>query len=306
MTKYRVMPFILCLFDGEGGAAPAGASGETTGATAPAQRSKGEFANVLFGKQDTSAPEPEKNSTVQSTSKELDDKKQRWKQMIEGDFKDFFAQDAQRIIDRRFKETKNLQSTVESYQPIIDVLSQRYGESDVSKLAEKIENDTAYWNEAAEEAGMTVEQYKEMQRLQRENKALQEAQKRATHEAAAQQQLQKWYGEAEAIQAKYPGFDLSAETQNAEFMKLLQSGVPMELAYTVIHHDEMMRDGMSFAVAQTEQRVTGNIRARGARPAEAGIAAQSGYTVKDDVSKLTKKERAEIARRAARGEQIRF
>ena len=54
------------------------------------------------------------------------------------------------------------------------------------------------------------------------------------------------------------------------------------------------------------QQVTDNVRARGARPAENGVSSGSGFLVKSDVSKLTKKDRAEIARRAAHGEKIVF
>lgn len=307
--RYEFQPMILDLFEGEGAApaAAAPAQGEANGAPASTRQAKGEYANVLFGKQPDAQPaEAEKNSTVQTTSGALDEKKAQWRQMVEGDFKELFGQDVQRIIDRRFKETKNLQTQVESYQPVIDLLTQRYGESDMAKLAEKINNDTAYWQEAAEEAGMSVDQYKEMQRLQRENKALQEAQRRAASENAAQQQLQKWYAEAEALKEKFPGFDLEAEAGDQRFVSMLKSGVPMEHAYKVLHMDDMMMDAMSVTAARTEQRVTENIRARGARPAEAGITAQGAYTVKDDVSKLTKKDRAEIAKRASRGEKITF
>lgn len=297
--KHTITPFILCLFEGEGAAAPA-AQGEANGTPASTRQ-----AQVLYGKQPDAA-EPEKNSTVQTTSGGLDEKKAQWRQMIEGDYKELYGQDVQKIIDRRFKETKNLQTQVDSYQPIIDLLTQRYGESDMTKLAEKIEGDAKYWEQAAEEAGMSVEQYKEMQRLQRENKALHEAQKRAEGENAARQQLQKWYEEAESLKQKFPGFDLETEAGDQRFISMLKSGVPMEHAYKVLHLDDMMMDAMSTTAARTEQRVTDNIRARGARPAEAGIAAQGAYTVKDDVSKLTKKDRAEIAARAARGEQIRF
>ena len=48
------------------------------------------------------------------------------------------------------------------------------------------------------------------------------------------------------------------------------------------------------------------IRAKGARPQENGTTSQGAFIVKDDVSKLSKRDRAEIIRRAARGEHIEF
>lgn len=327
MTQNVFSPMILNLFEGEGGgtasaaaAAPAANQGEANGEPVSTRQAKksGEYDNVVFGKQPQQSTDAQgegggeqqtvKNSTVQSTSNTRNDKMAQWRQLVEGEYKDMYTQDTQRIINERFRETKRLQETVDGYQPIIDVLSQRYGvnDGDMSKLAEKINNDTAYWSEAAEEAGMTVEQYKEMQRLQRENKALMAAQQQRQRQETVNRQMQQWYTEAEALKAKMPGFDLTAETRDPRFISMLKSGVPMEHAYKVLHMDEMMQDAMQTTAAQTEQRVTNNIRARGARPAEAGITAQGGYTVKDDVSKLTRKDRAEIARRVARGEPITF
>ena len=89
---------------------------------------------------------------------------------------------------------------------------------------------------------------------------------------------------------------------NPDFLALLQRGVSVEQAYKVLHMD----DFLSKATAQAEKTVTDNIRARGARPQENGAAPKSAVVVKDDVSKLTPADRAEIARRAAMGETITF
>ena len=77
------------------------------------------------------------------------------------------------------------------YQPVIDMLMQRYqiGDGDMGKLSQAIENDDAYWSEAAEEAGMSVEQYKQFQKLQRENEALLRQQRQRQNDQRAQQQL---------------------------------------------------------------------------------------------------------------------
>ena len=98
-------------------------------------------------------------------------------------------------------------------------------------------------------------------------------------------------------------FDLKTEIDgNPDFLALLQRGVSVEQAYKVLH----MNDFLSKATAQAEKAVTDNIRARGARPPENGAATKSAVVVKDDVSKLTPADRAEIARRAAMGETITF
>ena len=70
--------------------------------------------------------------------------------------------------------------------------------------------------------------------------------------------------------------------------------------------DDIKTSAARQAAREAEKQVVDGIRAKGARPPENGTAAQSAFTVKGDVSKLTRKDREEIARRAARGEKITF
>lgn len=319
MAQAKLLGINLQLFGeggGDGGAATA--SGEATGAVpASTQRGKsGEFSNVVFGKQNaiatnaTEAPaaEGQNKGESQITSNTQEDRRKAFNELINGEYKDIYTAETQRIIDRRFKETKNLEAKVAEHQPLMDLLAQRYGvtDGDVGKLTKAIESDDAYWSAAAEEAGMTVDQYKAFSRLQRENKALMEAQQQRQNRDAAMQTMQKWMADAESVKAKYPGFDVDVEAENPAFMSMLKSGVPMEHAYKVLHMDEIVTEAMTTSAAQAEKRVVENVRAKGARPTENGVAAQSGFIVKDDVSKLSRKERAEIARRAMRGETISF
>ena len=153
---------------------------------------------------------------------------------------------------------------------------------------------------------MSVEQYKQFQKLQRENAALLKAQRQQQSQQAAQQQLQKWYSEAEQVKGLYPSFDLNAEVKNPQFLAMLRAGVPVQHAYEVVHMEDIKAGVARMQAKATEKQVVDGIRAKGARPPENGTAAQSAFTVKDDVSKLTRKDRAEIARRVARGEHITF
>jgi len=227
---------------------------------------------------------------------------------VNGEYKDIYTEETQRIIDRRFRETRNLEQQVGQYQPVIDMLMQRYqiGDGDMGKLSQAIENDDAYWSEAAEEAGMSVEQYKQFQKLQRENEALLRQQRQRQNDQRAQQQLQQWYGEAEQVKGLYPSFDLNAEVKNPQFLSMLRAGVPVQHAYEVVHMDQIKAGVAAMQAKATEKQVVDGIRAKGARPQENGTTSQGAFIVKDDVSKLSKRDRAEIIRRAARGEHIEF
>lgn len=87
---------------------------------------------------------------------------------------------------------------------------------------------------------------------------------------------------------------------------MLRAGVPVRHAYEVVHMEEIKAGVAQLTAQATEKQVVDGIRARGARPQENGTTSQSAFTVKDDVSKLSKKDRAEIARRAMMGEKITF
>lgn len=319
--------------DGAGAAAPAsqngdGAKGGSQAAPGSTRRGKsGEFQNVLFGKQSAPAAagegggqegqqqssvagsDKDKQPGVTTTSDTLEARRKAFQDLVNSEeYKEIYTEETQRIINRRFRETQNLEQQVARNQPLIDMLMQRYkiSDGDIGKLTAAIENDDAYWSEAAEEAGMSVEQYKQFQKLQRENAALMRDQQQRRSQQAAQQQLQKWYGEAEQVKGVYPSFDLNAEVKNQQFLSMLKSGVPMQHAYEVVHLDDIKAGVAKMQAKATERQVVDGIRAKGARPQENGTTSQSAFTVKDDVSKLTKSERAEIARRVARGEIIKF
>ena len=245
MNFKHLLDIRLNLFDGGGAAGGAGAGaaasgdgapgtqGETKASPASTRRGKsGEYQNVIFGKQAKPAeageggdPEGQQRSSdagsdnkpdASTTSNTLEAKRRAFQDLVNGEYKDIYTEETQRIIDRRFRETRNLEQQVGQYQPVIDMLMQRYqiGDGDMGKLSQAIENDDAYWSEAAEEAGMSVEQYKQFQKLQRENEALLRQQRQRQNDQRAQQQLQQWYGEAEQVKGLYPSFDLNAEVKN--------------------------------------------------------------------------------------------
>lgn len=311
----------LHLFDGDGAAAAAPAAaaseGETNGAVPGTTRRgrSGEYDGIKFGKQTQSAEnngaEDTNKSSVAGSDKEdakasltPEERRKAFEALINGEYKDLFTEKTQNVIDRRFRETKQLEQQKAKTQPLIDTLMQRYNiaDGDVDKLQAAIDADNSYWEAAARDAGMDTEQYKEMLRLKRENAAFNAERERARSAEAINNRINGWMKEGEAMKADYPDFSLEKESENPQFMAMLRSGVPIKHAYEVIHMDDIKAN----ITASAEKRIVDNVRAKGTRPAENGTSARSAFTVKDDVSKLSKKDRAEIARRVARGEYIEF
>lgn len=336
MFNIKLLPIDLHLFDGAGAGAGAGA-GEGTGTastgtegtngtqtveTKPAGSNRrsnkaGDLSNVVYGKQENATDnsanldaggEQKKASEVTTTSNTLEEKRKAFEDLINGEYKDIFTERTQGIIDRRFKETKNLEAKLQAQTPILDMLMSKYkiSDGDVNKLTKAIEQDDTYWEEAAEEAGLTVEQYKTVQKLERENAELRRAEEYRAGQQRAEQQLNEWYRQGEELKKIYPDFDFRNEVANQNFLGMLKAGLPVQKAYEVMHIDELVNGAAKVAAQKAEQQTVARVREKASRPAENGISSQSASLIKSDVSSLTKADRAEIARRVARGERITF
>ena len=148
----------------------------------------------------------------------------------------------------------------------------------------------------------------QIEQLKASNKAFQEAYDAQQRQAKGEETYNRWMQESQELQNKYgiTDFDFSVELQNPAFSSMLKSGVPVEAAYKAVHFDEMLSGGMAFTAQKVSQQVANNVANRHRRAAEGAISSQPGVTVKSDVTKLTKADRAEIARRAQRGEIISF
>lgn len=281
------------------------------------RRNKGELTNVIYGKTEEPAGSEEVNNNnldaegkhepdVTTSSNTLEERKKAFEDLINGEYKDLFTERTQAIIDRRFRETKNLESQVNEAKPILDILMSKYkiADGDISKLAKAIETDDTYWEEAAEEAGLSVEQYRLVQQLERENAELRRMQRQAEGQRNMDNQLNEWYRQGEELKKIYPEFDFKKECQNKEFLGLLKANIPVKHAYETLHLSELITGAASVAAQQAEQRTVSNIRSRASRPAENGTSSRSTATIKSDVSSFTRADREEIARRVARGERI--
>lgn len=283
------------------------------------RRSKsGEFDNVVFGKQEgTTAddstsldtegkPTGAGNTDVTTTSNTLEERRKAYNDLINGEYKDLDQERFQEVFNRRFKQVKGIEADLAAQKPIIEKLMARYGVNDVAKLDQALTEDTEYWERVAEEQGMTVEQYHAMQKLERENAELKAIRQKQIGQQQFQQQIDKWYQEADKVKELYPSFDFKKEAQNPEFLSLLRSGNTVEHAYKVLHFDELTQNAARVAAQTADAQAQARMKSKASRPSENGTSSQSAAIVKNDVSTLTRKERAEIARRVQRGDRITF
>lgn len=322
----RMFKVDLQLFNDGGAAGAEGSTAATENApkteskpSGSSRRSKsGEFDNVVFGKQEgTTAgdatsldtegkPKGAGSTDVTVTSNTLEERKKAFNDLINGEYKDLYQENFQQVFDRRFKQVKSMEAELASHKEITDMLKSRYGVDDVAQVKTALAEDNEYWESAAEQKGMSVEQYLAMQKLERENEELRAIRQRQIGQQQFQQQIDAWYKEADKVKELYPSFDFKTEAQNPEFLSLLKNGNSVEHAYKVLHFDELTQNAARVAAQTADAQAQARIKQKASRPSENGTSSQSAAIVKDNVANLTRKDRAEIARRVARGETIKF
>ena len=286
---------------GDGGTGAEGANGVSVGVPSlQNQGDKNSLANVKYGIQE--------NAQTANVQMADEDRNSKFEALIKGEFKDLYDARVQDTIQKRLKSSKETVDKYNALTPTLDILARKYGVdvSDVNALNKAIEDDDTYFEDEALEKGITVEQLKSIRKMERENADLKRQMQEQSVRENADRIYAQWMNEADSLKGVYPGFDLNSELQNQRFVDLLRNNIDVRTAYEVIHKDEIIPAAMQFTARQIEQKLTNKIISGGARPVENGINSQSSAVVKSDVSQLSKADRAEIIRRVARGEKIRF
>ena len=312
MKHINLFPMILNLQlfaegtgGGDGGTGAEGATGATATAAVSQKGAKNPLADVKYGIQEeasTESPVPEVKQTA------TDDRNARFEALIKGEFKDLYDAKMQDTIQKRLKGSKETVDKYNALSPTLEMLAKKYGvdANDIKALNKAIEEDDSYYEEEALEKNMSVQQLKEIKKMERENAELKRQMSEQERQENANRLYSRWMQESEATKAVYPGFNLEAEMQNPRFLDLLRNNVDVRTAYEVLHKDEIIPAAMQFTAKTVEQKLTNKIIANGARPVENGNSSQGATVVKSDVSQLSKEDRAEIIRRVQRGEKIKF
>ena len=211
-------------------------------------------------------------------------------------------------MKRRFKESSSLKEKAIQTEGIINVLKQKYGITgdNMDDLAIAIKNDDGLLKEEAQEKGIELDTLKRIRELEFQNETMRNTLEDGIREREIRTKVGSWIQDAKELRKTYPEFNLETEIKNRAFAKMLHSGVDLKSAYYAAHHEEIVNNMVKKTSEETSLKITDSIRARGIRPNENGTSGQSTAIIKTDVSKLTPRERADIARRVREGEQISF
>lgn len=236
--------------------------------------------------------------------------------LIAGKYKKDYEKSLKNAMSKRFRNQKDLQGKIDRIDPIVRTIAERYnikaaadGSINIDDLHNAIMNDNAAYEQEAFQRGMSVEDLKQIKKLEAENATLRMQNART----AEQREWDALVQQGEQVRQMYPEFDLDLEMQNPQFGRLLatmqKSGFPdaVRTAYEAVHREEIMGGAMRYAVKQTEQKISNSIQSGMRRPSENGTTKQAAASVGTvDPSRLTKAQIEDIKKRAERGEKITF
>ena len=286
----------------EAGGAVTGVAGDS-----PVSQMGGDLADVVYGKSEQALTQPADVNTPNDIKPE--DRMKAFENMIKkgGEWHDEFNDYSQRMINKRFKETKGLEKQLEGQKSIMQTLAAKYGVNadDIEGLTKALDADTSMWEEAAYKEGLTVEQYRNKLALEQENARLKEAEEARAAQEGAEQIYAQWLSDAEALKQKYGiDFDFATELDNPDFTSLLRDGVQLEAAYMAVHMDDVLNGAMAHTAQKVSEALVNKVTSRAQRPGESSLESSSARTFKSDPNTFTDADMEEIARRVEAGERI--
>ena len=293
----------LRLFDG-GSAGAAGGAG--TAAATPVPGEGGNSAETKTGAASgegaggqAKASEPGGRETPPDLDKQFED-------MISGTYREQYEGHIRKLMSESAKTQKAQKQQLDDANAVLQLIGSRYGIANgtAQDIMRAIENDNAYWEEAAAKEGISVEQYKYMKKIESQNRIFREQAENAQRELNRQRMFAKWDQEASALKQFYPSFNLQQEMQNPDFQRLLGSGIDMRTIYEVLHQDEILSGAMKYTAETVAKKQVDAIRSNQSRPQEAAAQRGSAFEFSKDVSKMSDAEILEYGRKVKNGELI--
>lgn len=206
-------------------------------------------------------------------------------ELISGKFKQQFTEKTQAIIDKRFKQTKELEDYKNRVSPAVEKLMQKYkiAPGEEEKLFDFLEN---------EDVKNTPEGVSDVNMMRRRN---------------LEARIGSWIEQSKELRQTFPDFDLRNELrENKLFSQLLLGGAPLKAAYETVHKDEILSGAMAYTADKVREQVVKGIEAKGRRPVENGISSESAVVTRVDVNSLTSQDILKILKQVENGANIKF
>ncbi len=283
--------------------------------TAPSEREPVSSADADPQTEKESAPGEEKPEQEPKPTDPAE-KRKAFGQLMQGEYAAEFEEALQRASEMAVQNVLDNPAV----KGLMDALGEAYGidvqsADNLAALTEAVKNgkvkNDEYYETLAAERGISVKTAREMDRmeseLQRANAEKQRAEQirqAAEHQQRAAAVRAQWEAEAAQLKVKYPAFELDEVLNNPSVADMIRRGIGLEAAYRAAYFDQLMEASTAHTAQQVEQGVAARIQQRAQRPAENGAHPGGAAEMKVDVAHMTAKQRAELAKRARRGERI--
>lgn len=268
------------------------------------------------GAQETQEEKPEEQKEPEPKLTDPAEKRRAFGQLMQSEYAAEFEEALQRASEMAVQNVLDNPAV----KGLMDALGEAYGidvqsADNLAALTEAVKNgkvkNDEYYETLAAERGISVKTARELDRmegeLQRANAEKQRAEQirqAAEHQQRAAAVRAQWEAEAARLKVKYPAFELDEVLNNPSVADMIRRGIGLEAAYRAAYFDQLMEASTARTAQQVEQGVTARIQQRAQRPAENGAHPGSAAEMKVDVAHMTAKQRAELAKRARRGERI--
>lgn len=235
---------------------------------------------------------------------------ERWEEVKKGEFADLYGNDVRKAVTERFKNQTDANEKLNAMEPMLKVLRERAGVETNEDLIKRVMDDDSLYEEAANEAGMTVPAYKQFMQLKAERDAAEEREKQTMQQQMLINHARSLAQQSEKFRETFPNFNLSEELKNPQFARLTSPEIRMSVedAYYAIHHKEIGPQMMAYGMNRARQQMGQTLQAQQKRPTEGAMRQQGNAAaeVKVNPARLQRPEREEIKRRVRMGEKISF
>ena len=225
------------------------------------------------GRKQAAQQAPAEPAGAQTAEKTIEE---RWNEAKKGEFAELYGRDVQSAVQDRFRNQADLTAQMKQLEPMLAVLRERAGVKSNEELISHVMDDDSLYEEAANEAGMTVAAYKEFKKLEAQRDEMQQREEESLQKQMVQDHIQKLVLQAEELKKQYPEFDLREELKNERFFKMTspEGGVPVADAFFAIHHNELAPQMMAYGMERAKQQMGQTLQAQRSRPMEGAMKTQ--------------------------------
>ena len=201
---------------------------------------------------------------------------QRWDEAKRGEFAELYGKDVQNAIKDRFKNQADASEALKKMEPMLKVLRERAGVETDDELIHHVMDDDSLYEEAANEAGMTVAAYRQFMEIKQQRDEMQQKEQENIQDQMLREHFGKLSQQAEAMRQSYPNFDLQEELKDPNFLRLTSPdvGLSVEDAFFAVHHKELAPQMMAYGMQRAKQQMGQTLQAQRNRPAEGAMRSQ--------------------------------